>query len=269
MLSPRLTFASPARYLFTAPQTPSKLCSRTNIQCCTLGRTLVVGASRGVGLHVTKALSEDSSATAIVALRSMESRKLLEEIRDYNVVTFDARDRETVLAKIDSIRPDTVISCFGGTMIEPDLPDYSGNLNLIDASVQTGVKRFVLLSALGAGDSENSVPFQVVDAMRRVLKAKSLAELYLKESSLEWTIVRPGPLSDDPPSGHGILTEDSKYYGTISRAEVANLLLQAAVSKLTFRKILSALDRNRLLITRPYVRPFEFWEQPQLEEFCC
>lgn len=45
-----------------------------------------------------------------------------------------------------------------------------------------GVRRFVLVSAMGAGDSENAVPFQAMDYMRPFFLDKSRAELYLRES---------------------------------------------------------------------------------------
>lgn len=236
---------------------------------CSLTRTLVVGANRGVGLCLARTLKDDPNFAVIMSHRRKQGEDLPDEFKQTEFVAFDVRDREAVLRSIDQVRPDIVISCFGGTVFEAELPDYVGNMNLIDASVSANVKRFVLLSCLGAGDSEGTVPLQVMETMRRILEQKSLAEYYLMDSQLSWTIVRPGPLSDDPPNQDGVLTEQMQYYGTISRSELASLLVRVATSRLVSRKVLSAFERNRMLITKPYVRPLEFWEQPEVAEFAC
>ena len=60
-----------------------------------------------------------------------------------------------------------------------------GNINLIEAAAKKGVKRFILLTSIGVGDSKDAPPQQVYDVLKPVLIEKGKAEEKLK--------VRPGP----------------------------------------------------------------------------
>jgi uncharacterized protein YbjT (DUF2867 family) len=249
------------------PATARRRACNVSPPSAALGRTLVVGANRGLGLALAAALSASGAAETLGTVRPTSDGAALAAVRDVTVVRLDVRDRDAVLAAVARIKPDVLFSCIGGTAADDDRPDYTANQNLIDAAEQGGVGRFVLLSALGAAESEGSVPFQVMDTMRPLLLDKSRAELYLRESGLEWTIIRPVPLTDDPASGAGMLTEGVACYGTISRDDLAALLLRAAEAPAAARKTLTAIDRSRVLLTAPYVRPLEFWEPLPVDEF--
>jgi nucleoside-diphosphate-sugar epimerase len=233
-----------------------------------LGRALVIGANRGLGLALARALASDAGTAATIAtIRPQSNADELSQVTDAQIMELDVRDRDQVFSVLADAKADVVFSCFGGSATDDNRPDYPGNQNLIDAAEKLNVKRFVLLSALGASDSESSVPFQVMITMRPLLLDKSRAELYLKESKLDWTIVRPVPLSDEPKTGTGMLTSGLKCYGTISRDDLAELLIRAADSVSANRATLTAIDRTRVLLTSPYVRPLEFWEPLPVEEF--
>lgn len=232
-----------------------------------LGRVLVVGANRGLGLHLAAALTSSGAARTMTTVREGADTSALDRVGSVEILRLDVRDRDAVVALVAEAKPDVLFNCIGGTAVDDDRPDYTGAQNLIDAAEEAGVGRFVLLSALGAADSEGSVPYQVMDTMRPLLLDKSRAELYLKESRLAWTIVRPVPLVDDPKNGLGMLTEGIRCYGTIGREDLAELLVRAADSENAESKILTAVDRSRVLLTSPYVRPLEFWEPLPVEEF--
>lgn len=59
---------------------------------------------------------------------------------------------------------------------------------------------------------------------------------------MNWTIIRPGGLVSEPETKKAILTEDTTAIGSIHRADVADLVVQALSSKATEKKILSAVD---------------------------
>ena len=69
--------------------------------------------------------------------------------------------------------------------------------------------RFVLVSALGVGDSLDCLPYASHDVLKPWLERKALAEQSLEASGLEWTVLRPGPLTDAPPSGRAVATLDA------------------------------------------------------------
>ena len=98
-------------------------------------------------------------------------------------------------------------------------------------SVQ-GVKRLICVTGFGAGDSRASIgclqrlPFQIV--FGRAYEDKSLQERLIKESGLDWTIVRPGILTGGPRTGrYKVLAEPSQWRnGIISRSDVADFLVR-------------------------------------------
>ncbi|MGI8596321.1 MAG: SDR family oxidoreductase, partial [Thermoleophilaceae bacterium] len=70
--------------------------------------------------------------------------------------------------------------------------DLCGAVKLVDAAEAEGVGRFVMVSAMGAADPESGP-----EKMQPYLRAKAAADERLAASSLDWTIVRPGSLTDE------------------------------------------------------------------------
>lgn len=96
--------------------------------------------------------------------------------------------------------------------------DRDGAILLVRACEQAGVGRFVMISSMGADDPpEGDEGFPVY------LQAKAAADDALRESSLRWTIVRPGKLTDDDPTGQ-VRVGESVGRGEIPRADVAAVL---------------------------------------------
>ena len=98
--------------------------------------------------------------------------------------------------------------------------DYGGAVKLISAAEKLGVRRYVMVSSMGAGDPESAS-----DAMRPYQQAKHDADEALARSSLDWTIVRPGRLTDEPGSGRVDLAPRLGRYGEVPREDVAAVLL--------------------------------------------
>jgi uncharacterized protein YbjT (DUF2867 family) len=82
--------------------------------------------------------------------------------------------------------------------------------------IETGVRRYVMISAVGAHD-----PSAGPEQMRPYLEAKAEADRRLAESGLDYTIVRPGRLTNDPARGTVLVSDNPATYGEIPRADVA------------------------------------------------
>ena len=97
--------------------------------------------------------------------------------------------------------------------------DRDGAILLADAAAAAGIRRYVLVSAIGADgfDPRSDDVFQVY------LRAKSEADAAIRERDLDWTIVRPGGLTDDAPTG-SVAVGRSIDRDTIPRADVAAVL---------------------------------------------
>ncbi len=106
-----------------------------------------------------------------------------------------------------------------GGIERKDTVDRAASVLLADAAEKAGVTRFVQISSFGAGEP---VADDAEDTWKAYIAAKTAAEEDLKaRSALEWTIVRPGGLTDDDATGHVTLSAPPLERGTVPRADVA------------------------------------------------
>ncbi len=98
--------------------------------------------------------------------------------------------------------------------------DLGAAVKLIEACRATGVSRFVIVSAMGVEHPETWS-----EAMRAYYAAKREADDALRRSGLEFTIVRPGRLTDEPATGRIAVGAELERGGEVSRADVASTLI--------------------------------------------
>ncbi|GAA2100871.1 NAD(P)H-binding protein [Microlunatus panaciterrae] len=108
--------------------------------------------------------------------------------------------------------------------------DRDAAVLLADAAERAGVNRYLMVSALGADsfDPDSTDVFQIY------LRAKSEADADLRRRDLDWTIIRPGGLTDDQPTGLVTLAEQTGP-GSIPRADVAALVIEALLHRTAVR----------------------------------
>jgi uncharacterized protein YbjT (DUF2867 family) len=97
--------------------------------------------------------------------------------------------------------------------------DLGGAVKLIDAARRVGAHRYVIVSSIGAED-----PAGGGEQMRPYLEAKAEADRRVADSGLDWTIVRPGRLTNDAGTGRVLLSEDMSTRGEVPREDVARVL---------------------------------------------
>jgi uncharacterized protein YbjT (DUF2867 family) len=97
--------------------------------------------------------------------------------------------------------------------------DLGGAVKLVDAAKTTGVRRYVMVSSIGADRPESAG-----ESMKPYLRAKAEADEYLRASGLDYTIVRPGSLTDDPGTGRVRVTTRFGERGSVPRDDVAAVL---------------------------------------------
>jgi nucleoside-diphosphate-sugar epimerase len=98
--------------------------------------------------------------------------------------------------------------------------DLGGAVKLIDAARELGVARFVMVSSMGTADAEHA------GAMKPYLEAKRDADDALRASGLDWTIVRPGHLTNEPGTGRVDAARALGRRGEITRDDTALVLLE-------------------------------------------
>ncbi|HJQ28430.1 MAG TPA: SDR family oxidoreductase [Rubrobacter sp.] len=109
--------------------------------------------------------------------------------------------------------------------------DYGGAVKLVEAAVENGMRRYLMLSSMGAGDPEGGS-----EAMRPYLRAKARADERLKNSGLDYTIIRPGGLTEDEVTGTIEAAEQLGRRGEIPREDVARTFAVALESENTYHK---------------------------------
>lgn len=129
--------------------------------------------------------------------------------------------------------------------------DLGAAVKLVEAAEREGVERYVMVSSIGA-----HAPDAGPESMRPYLEAKAGADEALANSSLQWTIVRPGSLTDDAGTGKVDVSTDLGRRGPIPRDDVAAVLLACLdapeTAGLTFEAF--AGDREADLAVRSLAR---------------
>ncbi|SCF16071.1 NAD(P)H-binding protein [Micromonospora chokoriensis] len=108
----------------------------------------------------------------------------------------------------------------GSGAARKDTVDRAAAALLADAATAAGVRRYLLVSSMGVDDPPSA---GTDDVWAAYLRAKRAAEDDLRDRDLDWTVLRPGRLTDDPPTGTVTLTRHAGS-GAVSRADVAHVL---------------------------------------------
>lgn len=193
-------------------------------------KLLIVGASRGIGQQlIVQALGAGHAVTAYARHpeRIVASHDRLRKVKA-NVL--DAVDLAAALAGQDAV----VLTLGKRTPWEPP-PDLfaRGTANVLAAMADAGVRRLVCVTGIGAGDSRGHGGL-VYDwffrnlLIRRLYDDKDHQEALVQASDTDWTIVRPGFLTDGPLTGeYRALTDlTGVSAGPISRADVAHFIVR-------------------------------------------
>lgn len=193
---------------------------------------LIFGATGGTGAQfLTQALERGHAVRVLVRNPDRLQMRLDEEA----VVIGDIQDAAAVDAAF--AKPvDAVISALGIYCSKPCTDLSDGTRIIMEAMQRHGVRRIGVVSSLGAGDSRGQGSFipRLIQrtTLRHTLDDKDRQEALLRDSTLEWVVVRPprltnGPALDNTVVWQGDTPDDIRLSWKTSRATVATLLLDA------------------------------------------
>jgi len=187
------------------------------------GKIIVFGGTGDVGQLIVKKLLNDNHS--VVVLTRQEKTPL----DNLSFVIGNVLDQK-IVDKI--IAPnDKVIISLGFNNSSPDTMS-KGTANIISAMNKKGTKRLICLSAQGAGDSWDFMPddFKTMVSTDKILSASfkdhTLQEDIVKQSNLDWTIVRPTEIISGEESGTFTINRpnnNSKFQ--ISNSDVAQFIV--------------------------------------------
>ncbi len=191
-------------------------------------KLLVIGATRGIGRNlVEQALDQEHEVAALVRnpQRLNISHKML------TVVAGDILDPATVRHAVEGC--DAVCITIGiGPTRKPVTVFSEGTKNVIDAMTESSVNMLICVTGIGAGDSQGHGGFfydKIFNPLllKTIYEDKDRQEELVRQSSLQWVVVRPGFLTNGPlTQTYQALTEQAGVTaGKISRADVAHFIL--------------------------------------------
>ena len=143
-----------------------------------------------------------------------------------------------------------VISAIGSTKpmsgSEFEKIDIAGNTALARAAKAAGVKRFVVISSIGAGNSRDAMTCVFRLMMGQVIKAKSAMEEKIRETGVDYTIIRPGGYTARPLSGEIAISEGGKISGLVNRELIAKVCVDAIANAAMKNRTFEVVDRSAL-----------------------
>ncbi|MGB7249786.1 MAG: SDR family oxidoreductase [Phormidesmis sp.] len=197
-------------------------------------KLLVFGATGSIGRPVVEqALEKGDRVTAFARTPAK-----LDDIQHPNLAIFqgDVRDFSAVLRAVQG--QDAVVCVLGSGKKLTGTIRSEGTQQIIRAMEEAGVRRLICQSTLGAGDSWDTLNFYWKYVMfgfilRQVFADHQRQEGYVRQSHLDWTIVRPSAFMEGPRTGqyrHGFSGNDKRSKLEIARADVADFILKQLMS---------------------------------------
>ncbi len=187
----------------------------------------IFGATGKTGIELIKqGLEMGHTVTAFVR----DASRLDIQDKELTLVTGDIYDSAKVAKAIEG--QDAVICALGaGSDLKKTTVRTTGTINIIRGMQENNVKRVLVVTAMGVGDSWNTLSLFNKFFFATLLKSSrddhESQEAAVKESGLDWTIVRPSGLTDTSRTGDYAFGENiSAKTSKISRADVADLILK-------------------------------------------
>lgn len=187
-------------------------------------RILTIGGHGKVARHLTPLLAErshevtavirnpahtadveaDGAIAKVADVQSMSTHELADLVRGFDAVVWSA-------------------GAGGGDPERTYAVDRDAAIRSMDAALEAGVERYVMVSYYGAGP-DHGVPED--DGFFAYADAKTAADEHLQASGLAWTLVRPSALTDDPSTGRIETSRTGAGKGSVPRADVALVIAE-------------------------------------------
>ena len=195
-------------------------------------KVFVVGANGQIGQHLIHLLKGSEEHTVRAMVRKEEQ---VENFKDMGI--------EARLADLEGSVDDIVKAAEGSDAIvfaagsgghtgadKTILIDLDGAAKTIEAAEKLGIKRFIMVSSILSNDRE-----KWGDSMSYYMAAKHHADKILERSNLNYTIIRPGGLTNDTGKGSVTIGVDGDF-AEIPREDVANTIYHALPMENTFKR---------------------------------
>ncbi|MBF42129.1 MAG: hypothetical protein CMD97_02630 [Gammaproteobacteria bacterium] len=211
-------------------------------------KVLVVGGTGRIGSQIVKLLSENQFDVTVMS-RSTTSKRSVNEL-PIHYVTGDVLIEDQVADVFRNQNYDVVINAIA-KVGEDKNPHAIGQRNLNKWSKKTGVRHFILIGSVGAGNKQSHLVTDRAWSMwKDILQQKGIAEQSLMNSGINFTVIRTGIIiyDDTPATGNAILSNDHNIVGLITRKDLAILAVDCIMKSKCINKVFHALDESLIEI---------------------
>ncbi|USL27473.1 SDR family oxidoreductase [Priestia megaterium] len=198
---------------------------------------LIIGANGQIGQRLVKKLQESSQHNPIAMIRKEEQLKKFEE-QGVKTALIDLEGSIDGIANVAKDADAVVFTAGSGGHTGADktmLIDLDGAIKSMKAAKQAGVKRFIIVSGIGVHRWHTNNYLEWMDSSPVYSAAKYYADVWLERSSLDYTIIRPGKLTNDPGAGK-VKVGNGLEFKQISREDVASAIISSLENDQTIGK---------------------------------
>jgi nucleoside-diphosphate-sugar epimerase len=196
---------------------------------------VIVGGHGKIAMRLEKILAERGDSPRGIVRKTEQAADLEEIGAEPIVLDIENVEVDDAVAGADAV----VFAAGAGPGSGPARKrtvDYGGAVKLMEAALPRDIRRYVIVSAIGANHPE-----RWTDEMRPYYEAKAEADKVVSESGLDYTIVRPGGLTDEPGTGRVQIAEQLETGGSVSRDDVAAVIAEVLVADNTIGKAFDLL----------------------------
>jgi uncharacterized protein YbjT (DUF2867 family) len=203
-------------------------------------KVLIIGANGKVGKRIVQEASRAGHEVHAM-IRSEDQKSTMVELGGQPFLADLESDYSSAYEGMDVV----IFTAGSGSKTGPEKTidiDQLAAIKSMDIAREYGIKHYIMVSALGARDPENAAFIQ------HYFRAKKIADDYLVQSGVPYTIFRPGRLTDTPTSEMVTLSTDAVLSGPTSRAVLAKTIALSINNPVTINKIIEITDGDTSII---------------------
>jgi uncharacterized protein YbjT (DUF2867 family) len=206
-------------------------------------RVVIAGGHGKIALRLTRLLHDRGDIVRSIIRKAEQADTIREAGAEPAVSDLESADADEIATSVG--RADAVVFAAGAGpgsgAARKETMDYGGAVKLIEAARANGIRRYVMVSSIGADATANADdPFSVY------LRAKGRADDELIKSGLDYTVVRPTRLNDEPGNGR-VRIGESVGRGSISRNDVAAVLAACLHEPVTVGKVFELKEGDQTI----------------------
>ncbi len=197
-------------------------------------KVLIIGSHGNVGKHIVSYLVKKGHEP-FAMIRDESQSDEMKKLGGIPVVADLEKDFSSAYERMDAV----IFTAGSGAKTGPDktiIIDQEAAMKSMDLAAKKGIKRYIMVSAIGAKNPD------APGSIQHYFKAKAIADNHLMDSRLDYTIFRPGRLTNEPGKGTVELAKDMGKKGSTSRDDLALTIVESLSMPETYGKTIEILN---------------------------